>query len=427
MGSDESKPLNMNISELCKKEEQNLPLNIRFVGRGSYGVVYAYKHDPDYVYKMYNTEELYSYDYKAYERINKYINDKIPEYKDLFAEYCGSVEQKSFKYKHLKCIKMRRYKQDIFNPYWSASQIKNILNSLYRIFNLIITLNKNGILFYDLHFGNILYKISSNNKVELVLCDYADMIRMDTIGSRDTDEYCFHYAYSPIMYLSLARNDHDLKKLLSNDYNLSVYMDKFRKAKNELSIDTGYYNEMFFHFRKHMRSHNNYDNLFYEKFHTYEKFSNDSYIPPFNIIRKSLKDKYGDCVPTYKEYCLDVIQFFDIYCLGIIISGFSRFIPHNIVKAQYDTLTYKMMTVNKYFQKSFDDIQKEFAFIHDNMMSLDFDYHYNIDYSNIKMIKIRGLYMETVTNNSMSTDKIMIEKNENNKADEKEKEVKRPT
>ena len=98
MGSDESKPLNMNISELCKKEEQNLPLNIRFVGRGSYGVVYAYKHDPDYVYKMYNTEELYSYDYKAYERINKYINDKIPEYKDLFAEYCGSVEQKSFKY-----------------------------------------------------------------------------------------------------------------------------------------------------------------------------------------------------------------------------------------------------------------------------------------------------------------------------------------
>ena len=61
------------------------------------------------------------------------------------------------------------------------------------------------------------------------------------------------------------------------------------------------------------------------------------------------------------------------------------------------------------------------------MMTLDFDYHYNIDYSNIKMIKIRGLYMETVTNNSMSTDKIMIEKNENNKADEKEKEVKRPT
>jgi hypothetical protein len=35
--------------------------------------------------------------------------------------------------------------------------------------------------------------------------------------------------------------------------------------------------------------------------------------------------------------------------------------------------------------------------------------------------------METVTNNSMSTDKIMIEKNEKNKADEKEKEVKLPT
>ena len=199
MGSEESRPVNMSASERCKQEERNLPLNITLVGKGSYGVVYAYKHDPEYVYKMYNTEELYNHDYKAYEYINKYINDKIPEYKDLFAEYCGSAEQRSFQYKYVKCIKMRRYNHDIYSADFTPSQMKSILNSLYRLFNLIIKLNKRGILFYDLHFGNILYKVSSNNDINLVVCDYADMIRMDTIASRDTDEYCFHYAYSPIM------------------------------------------------------------------------------------------------------------------------------------------------------------------------------------------------------------------------------------
>lgn len=422
MGSEESRPVNMSASERCKQEERNLPLNITLVGKGSYGVVYAYKHDPEYVYKMYNTEELYNHDYKAYEYISKYINDKIPEYKDLFAEYCGSAEQRSFQYKYVKCIKMRRYNHDIYSADFTPSQMKSILNSLYRLFNLIIKLNKRGILFYDLHFGNILYKVSSNNDINLVVCDYADMIRMDTIASRDTDEYCFHYAYSPIMYLLLARNEHDLKKLLASDYNLSVYLDKFRMAKKELSIDEPYYKEMLFHFRKHLRSNINYDNLLYEKFNTYEKFLNDSYIPPFDVIRKSLKDKYGNNIPTYKEYCLDTIQFFDLYCIGIIISGFSRFIPHNIVKAQYDTLTYKMMTVNNYFQKSFDNIQKEFAFIHDNMMSLDFECDYNIEYSDVTMIKIRKLDMETITNSVVSTDEIILDKNETN-----EEEVKSQT
>ena len=85
------------------------------------------------------------------------------------------------------------------------------------------------------------------------------------------------------------------------------------------------------------------------------------------------------------------------------------------------------MTVNKYFQKSFDDIQKEFAFIHGNMMSLDFDYDYTVDSNDTTMIKIRGLDMEMVSNNVVSTDEIILDKNETNQEEEKEEEVKLST
>ena len=264
---------------------------------------------------------------KYFSTIEKHCEIKLNTFKkkNIQLSECDVVNNNDFIYNDFILSYIKYIPSKDIDNYISSIEIPliyitKILNSLNTIITTIKILNKNNIIHFDLHGGNILYDLKTNRPI---IIDFGLSINVNNIisitkGKTNIDFYklkrsIFHYSpkhfnYAPeIHFITYLLNNYNESTNLSNEILTSNYLNIFIKdiISNNI-IFQNYYKYKMSDVNNKLDKYKNYLNKFYEKFinKKYDEIIKE-------LLGYKFKYDYYMLMVNYILICIDKIRHID--------------------------------------------------------------------------------------------------------------------
>lgn len=219
--------------------------------------------------------------------VEKYCEIKLNTFKkkNKSLSECDVVNNNEFVYNdfilsYIKYIPSKDIDNYIYSIEIPMQYITKILNTLNKVLNNIKLLNKNNIIHFDLHAGNILYNLKTNTPI---IIDFGLSINLNNIlpESKNTSNIDFYklkkaiFHYSP-KHFNYAPETHLITYLLNNYNEISNWSNQILTANN-LNI-----------FIEDMKNHN----VIFHNYYKNKKTNIDDKLNEYKDYLKNFYDKF---------------------------------------------------------------------------------------------------------------------------------------